>query len=890
LSNPAPDKKPSLALLLTGIFILALAARAVFLLYPVMDSDMAIVGLMGMHILDGELPIMFYGQDYGSAIEGYVAALMFAIFGVSRYSLNFAPTLISFIYLAGLYKSARLIMPRTGALIALALAALGPFYLTWHSVLARAINIETLAAGVWLIYLTLRITRMQAKSAGRGFWLFGFGLLSGLAFWFHGLSVYFILPCGLVLWRSDLRLVIRPVFLLVVLGFALGSGPFWIYNFTHDWGTLRYLASPRPQETFSTSIHWALTKGFGVISGAMNPGSFTWFIPVLGQAILGVSVFAVLVSGLIWLKHLWLRIVGNPKAGGGELFLLVFISVLLVYATLGGASSGSARYLLSWYAVLPVMLAQALIWLMRQGKTLNLTAWILVLGLGLYFGASDLFTSHLWLPQEREKRIKNRLDALHQAEFWQTQNIRYVYSFEYWNSPRGTFDTVERMILVAPGGGRYKPYLDGLLASDSFGFVIPNGWKESMGMTLHSLGGDFAIGPIPKSHYSAAHSIKPPKIQATLLRPQGYSGTSSLRPGDAAQAFDFNACTRFSPLAPQEPGQSFTLDLGRVIPQICQLLLYSGEHHDHANKLRLEISLDGVEWKKLMEFADLRYPWFWTGKVLAYQPHRAWQEIRFEPKSARYIRLTQTGKQPQWYWSLVEIMVGVKAADSQPEPEWDQAAGWIAKAVEPGARIWCEPGLAARLPKDMRPKRKYRVRPDWMREFVDPEWLIPSNGPQFFAVPSGRLQTTLAILKSSGWTCWTSEEHGFALIKAEPPKPSPAEAKLSKAQLKRQDQYLTVDFSGELRFSKLMLECDNMAALGRDAIMVESSVDGKTFTKLPFTTQWSRELTWTGLMPLAAKAYPITLNMAETKARYLRFSKVIPQGGNLPDKLRLSVY
>ncbi|RMF23181.1 MAG: hypothetical protein D6760_05960, partial [Deltaproteobacteria bacterium] len=52
-------------------------------------ADEGVVGLMGKHILEGRsLPVFFYGQHYLGALEAYLAALSFAIFGVSITSLR----------------------------------------------------------------------------------------------------------------------------------------------------------------------------------------------------------------------------------------------------------------------------------------------------------------------------------------------------------------------------------------------------------------------------------------------------------------------------------------------------------------------------------------------------------------------------------------------------------------------------------------------------------------------------------------------------------------------------------------------------------------------------------------------------------------------------------
>jgi len=48
---------------LAGLLVLGAGVRAVYLVTPDLDSDMAIVGLMGRHILAGEFPIFFWGYS-----------------------------------------------------------------------------------------------------------------------------------------------------------------------------------------------------------------------------------------------------------------------------------------------------------------------------------------------------------------------------------------------------------------------------------------------------------------------------------------------------------------------------------------------------------------------------------------------------------------------------------------------------------------------------------------------------------------------------------------------------------------------------------------------------------------------------------------------------------
>src|SRR5881227_1292133 len=69
-------------------------------------SDEAIIGLMGKHILEGRhFPFYMYGQPYnaGAAWEAYLAAIAFALFGVSVIPLKSCILVLSLLCLVLFY-------------------------------------------------------------------------------------------------------------------------------------------------------------------------------------------------------------------------------------------------------------------------------------------------------------------------------------------------------------------------------------------------------------------------------------------------------------------------------------------------------------------------------------------------------------------------------------------------------------------------------------------------------------------------------------------------------------------------------------------------------------------------------------------------------------------
>lgn len=78
----------------SALLAISLISRLPQLLSPnlLLDGDECILGLMAKHIAEGkELPIFFYGQNYGlSIVEAGAGALNFLVFGTGAVPLKLA--------------------------------------------------------------------------------------------------------------------------------------------------------------------------------------------------------------------------------------------------------------------------------------------------------------------------------------------------------------------------------------------------------------------------------------------------------------------------------------------------------------------------------------------------------------------------------------------------------------------------------------------------------------------------------------------------------------------------------------------------------------------------------------------------------------------------------
>lgn len=718
------DSPRKYRLMLMGVLLVGAVVRALYMLAPPLDSDVAVVGLMGMHVLDGEFSPLFWGQHYGGSLESFLAAGLFAIFGVSIYTLDAAPALISLVQLVLLYLLGRDLFSRRAGLLAAGLAALGPFLLVANSVSARGINIETLTLGTLLLWITVRMLKAGTDHPRQAWYCLAYGLTAGVGVWTHALFLYFLPPTFLILWWADPRLVLRPRFALLSLAFLLGVSPFVIHNIQTHGGTLYYMSHSRPHSGFLNNIWIFLTRGLPVIVGAYGAWGKVWQIPLLGPVVLlfSVAVGFVVLGG--WGKNLLLRLLRRPQADGSEVLLLSFVCTAVVFSAVGGADSGSFRYLLSLFAIWPLAAAYFFEVLYARGKWGKLAAGVVILAMAVLNIMGSVVNSSAWDTIQREKwaDLTNLHDEL--TEFMNAENLRYAYVSNYWVGMRGTFLAKEKVILIPFFKGRYPSYRDGLLRSKRPAFVM-DGQRNTrfIKQGLTALHADFKVGQVQK--FQVFYDIKAPSYAVRSLSPMPFRVVDASAQPAASAVWDLNAQTRWTSDASQRPEQFIELDLGRTLPDICQALVFSGTVQDMPADLVVKGSLDRTHWTLLAK-SNCPIPFFWSGGTPVSLYHAPWQEFRFAPQPIRYLRLEQRGKRKVYWWSVLEVLVGQKAGASPPaDPEL--AAKVFGRSVGEHP-VWAEPALRAWLPKSQKAHPNLGKRPKWLREYLQSEQLMPPRG------------------------------------------------------------------------------------------------------------------------------------------------------------------
>ncbi|MBN1565024.1 MAG: hypothetical protein JXA10_14350, partial [Anaerolineae bacterium] len=231
------------------------------------DYDEGMVGLQVLHILDGDRPIFHPGQPYLAALESYLIAPIFAVFGANAVTLKIVPWLLSGGYVATTgWLGWRAFDRRVGVLSTL-LAAFAPSYLLVGGMKTWGATAETLLLGNLLLIAAsyalekngtqIHTDDTDLKTKEQKYMLL-LGLLGGIAFWVSWLSTFYAMPIliAFMIYRRDLlHKSYWPIWTQAGLAFVIGSAPFWGYNLTHHFETFRYLLSDQG-DTWSNA--WAV--------------------------------------------------------------------------------------------------------------------------------------------------------------------------------------------------------------------------------------------------------------------------------------------------------------------------------------------------------------------------------------------------------------------------------------------------------------------------------------------------------------------------------------------------------------------------------------------------------------------------------------------------------
>jgi hypothetical protein len=675
-----------------ALFAVAVLVRVVALTAPSLaetNYEEAEAGLMARAVLEGDFIALWWAVPYLGMVHVYLAGLLFALFGATTPVLRLAPLLLSLVGAVFGYRLARALLGPGWALVTLAWWALPPAFLTRLSVTPYN-YVGSVGWGAAVLYLTHRAVTGRPASPR----IFGLlGLFSGLALWDHLISLCFLAVSGLWLLGGFVRRDGRPPALagwLWLGGLLLGNLPFWLWNATHRFETVTALVlrGVGPREPVAARLGPIVASLADVLGRARDFWSSPAptapldallalvYVPVAGILALGPAVAgARRLAGKA--RPAW-----APPAG-----------TWLVVAALGAACAQYAlsrhegdRYLAPVYATVPVLLAVA-------ARTLALRARWLAALLAVALVSAHAIDNARLVRAAAGRGGRPVDDAI---AFLLQHDLRHVYAHARVAWPL-RFESGERVAasdfhgylgsryLLRAGGRSYSaPFYRAMEAVDLAPRValvthevltLPT--AAELATTLRLLGGTHQRTTI--GAYTVFWDFQPPSGRIREVPPAAITLRTTPASEHTSFAIDRHIATTWKSREPQKPGMQIEATLDHPRP-LAKILMDPGNLvRDFPRGLRIETSLDGIEWRERV--AVPRHlggiDWLGTHPKLNVKGRVA---VWLDPVEARHVRITQTAATGENVrWTIAELFLYEAGSDHAPEPaHFVAAAEWEA--------------------------------------------------------------------------------------------------------------------------------------------------------------------------------------------------------------------
>lgn len=640
------------------------------------SSDEAWPGLMAMHILKGEFPIVYWGQSYMGTQESFFQAATITLCGPTIFAVRVYALLLCFLFLLASWQLARRIGGVSAGVTLLALLVVPPPYLAMNGALIPPDNyLACTTLGSFALVLVHDLAFRPAEPR-RLLKFITLGFLLGFAFWLHILMISYIGAAVLILFLRDKLILLRREAWAGVVAFVIGAAPLLVYNLQNHWATFHDVG-----QTTSWPNSFGLLRGlfegtlhFLVGVKVMLYGDSEHFVslpPALAWAVGLIWIVAILWALLSrWKMFARLPLLSLKNADG--VILLATLAGAALFTFCRSARSGwkDVRYILPVMSALPVLLALGLDQLRAKSRGLFGVLLAVLIG-GQIWGVALLAKN--WLDPHVLAVDLDLPDSRPLHRWLKDHGINRVYA-HYWIAYRCTYEAAEKIIFGEPYNERFPrrandvKFKDVLDAATNVAYVAHpklRFFPDDFDAALKNIGATFKQATV--GDFVVYHDFGPPYGRVTLreLPRAGWHVSASVRPQDAAAVLDGKTETLWETGTPQQPGMTFAVDFGA--PQnICLLhCALGGNFTDAPGGFRVEGSDDGTTWRTVQDSTAQGALLFWENGQPRFNVYGDHFTVAFAPVTARHIRLVLTEGQPRYWWSIAELRAFAPGTDRQ---------------------------------------------------------------------------------------------------------------------------------------------------------------------------------------------------------------------------------
>ena len=489
------------------------------------------MGLLALHVaFQGDHPTFFYGLPYMAPLEGYIAAPLFRVFGVSLFTLRIGLLPLFAAFLICMYYLTRLLYTEKFALAIVILLSLGSYAIIYLQIKAVGEYPETelFFALIPLLASWLALTshsfiqREASRSRQKRILIYGFlGVIVGLALWVDFLILPIVAIAALLLLLFCYRELLSWTGLILLLGIIVGAFPLILYNLTapldqNSLLTLLWIQQDGAKEIITQHLTWlhhivgTVMISLPSVSGA-NPDCQLTSFPLYGSP--NASTLPCVVFHGVWgIGYLILLIVATScavraiwqsrysffsKASSCEkrqtlinqsCRLMLLGSVILTLLSYVTSPKSAVPPVISYrYLLYALVAAPAILWPLWNGLRLENAQSNKQLNASILLRRGLLLLIFLTFMSGTVRTFADipAAQAAYQQEGTLVQDLlkigaTRIYS-EYWTCNRLTFRSREQIICsvlddqLKPGFDRYLPYRSIVRAAPHPTYVFPLG-------------------------------------------------------------------------------------------------------------------------------------------------------------------------------------------------------------------------------------------------------------------------------------------------------------------------------------------------------------------------------------------------------------------------------
>jgi 4-amino-4-deoxy-L-arabinose transferase-like glycosyltransferase len=653
------------ALLLFGTGILVRLFFFVFgLLKMPIAVDESLVGVMAMHILKGEFPVVYWGQTYMGTQESFIDAPLIWLFGANAFSIRIFPFVFSALFVFFIYKLAcRVYNNNIGSITLLLLAVPIPYLSIASAVVQPDTYISTCVFGTIGLLLTYDLVFTDSKRRNAKY--FGLGFVLGFALWMHLLVVSYIGVCVVFLFLKDKLFIFRKGFWIFAIGFILGGLPLLWYNVIHHGATFRDVGFTTniPGSIANLKILFTCTLHYLVGLKIMLCADvyYTMELPRLLYWSTGVVVIIVILIAIAaQFKHFWrICLFSIKKVNGTALLITMAAASIFIFCRSGRSFWKEVRYILPLMSVLPIFYAQGLYTIKNYSRKVFygfISVIILAQGWGNIMLVNAIIDSDLVAEQLDLQDMSPVINFLKQHK------IKHAYA-NYCFSYNLMYLTNEEIICTNPYNERFLdyevPFISEVRVSHNVAYVFHKRIGIKAGdfeREIQLIGGKYKKQEL--GSYTVFYDFKPPyegNVLKEILRNK-WEVESNFKNEDVKYAIDGDIDTRWGSGERQSPGMFFKVDMGREC-EINGIKFDLGKFtNDFPRGYTVEVSSDNMHWEKVSNMPQTT-ALFWEGSHPRYIGNGRYFNVAFSPVKARYVKITQTGSDQRFDWSIAEINI-----------------------------------------------------------------------------------------------------------------------------------------------------------------------------------------------------------------------------------------